>query len=184
MNIEIFSGLAYIVSATLFILAIKGLSHPASSKKGNIFGMIAMALAIGVTLMQPVVTEYLWIFAGIAIGGTIGAVIAKKIDMRSLPELVAGFHSLVGLAAVFVALAAFYNPAPYAIGEVGAIHAGSLIEMSLGAAIGAITFTGSLVAFGKLQGFVSGNPVTFKGQHWLNLALGVAVVLKYFLKTS
>lgn len=177
MNIEIFSGLTYIVSAALFILAIKGLSHPASSKRGNMFGMIAMALAIGITLMQPIVQEYLWIFAGIAIGGTIGAVIAKKIDMRSLPELVAGFHSLVGLAAVFVALAAFYNPLPYGIGEVGAIHGGSLIEMSLGAAIGAITFTGSLIAFGKLQGFVTGNPVTFKGQHWLNLALGVAVVL-------
>jgi NAD(P) transhydrogenase subunit beta len=174
---ENFAGLAYIVAGVLFILSIKGLSHPETARRGNLFGMIGMAVAVATTLMLPQVAQYWWIGAGILIGGVIGGVIAKKIEMTALPQLVAAFHSLVGLAAVFVAAAAFLEPGAYGIGEAGNIHMGSLIEMSLGAAIGAVTFTGSIVAFAKLQGLVSGKPVTFPGQHPFNAALGVALLL-------
>ena len=165
-------ALLYLVSAICFIMALRGLSHPETARGGLTFGASGMAIAIATTLFLPVVQSYWWIIGGVAIGGTIGAVIAKKIDMTALPQLVAAFHSLVGLAAVFVASAAFYNPESYGIGMMGDIKTGSLIEMALGAAIGAITFTGSIIAWGKLQGTISGKPVTFPAQHAINLGLG------------
>ena len=170
------AALLYLVAAVLFILALRGLSHPTTSRQGNLFGMIGMALAIGTTLALPNVANYWLIAGGIAIGAIAGTIIALRIQMTALPQLVAAFHSLVGLAATFVALSAFYNPVVYGIGVPGAIHASSLVEMGLGLAIGAITFTGSIVAFAKLQGLVSGKPVTFPGQHWLNLLLGLAAI--------
>lgn len=173
---ETFSSLAYLVAAICFILALRGLSSPETARKGLVFGMSGMALAIVTTLLLSTVTSYGWIILGIAIGGSIGYVIAKKIDMTALPQLVAAFHSLVGLAAVFVAAAAFYNPEPYGIGTLGNIKIASLIEMSLGSAIGAITFTGSVIAWGKLQGVIPGKPVVFIGQHLINAALGGLLV--------
>lgn len=173
---ETLPSLLYLVSAICFIMALRGLSHPETARNGLAFGAGGMALAIATTLFLPVVQSYWWIIGGITIGGGIGAVIAKKIDMRDLPQLVAAFHSLVGLAAVCVAAAAFYNPESYGIGLKGDIHIGSLIEMSLGAAIGAITFTGSVIAWGKLQGTISGKPVTFPNQHALNLGLAALLV--------
>ncbi len=177
MHAESLTMLAYIVAGICFILALKGLSSPESARMGNIYGIAGMAIAILTTLASPVVVNYLWIVIGIAIGGAAGFVIAKKIQMTALPQLVAAFHSLVGLAAVFVATAAYLAPESYNIGTPGHIHTGSLIEMSLGLAVGAITFSGSIIAFGKLQGLISGKPVTFKGQHLLNLVLGILLVL-------
>jgi NAD(P) transhydrogenase subunit beta len=171
------SSLLYLVSGVCFIMALRGLSHPSTSRAGNYYGMAGMALAIGTTLTLPVVQFNEVIIVGLLIGGAIGAVIARKIQMTALPQLVAAFHSLVGLAACFVAAAAFYRPDAYGIGEIGAIKVGSLIEMALGLAIGAITFTGSIIAFGKLQGLVTGRPLVFTGQHPLNAALGVALVV-------
>ena len=173
-------ALLYLVSGVLFILALRGLSHPETSRQGNMFGMIGMTIAIVTTLFAaPPASFGTWvmIIAGLGIGGGVGAVIAKRIAMTAMPQLVAAFHSLVGLAAVLVAAAALYAPDAFGIGTVGNIHVGSLIEMSLGVAIGAITFTGSIVAFTKLQGLVSGSPVVFPGQHMLNLALGIAMVI-------
>ncbi|GJL86102.1 MAG: NAD(P) transhydrogenase subunit beta [Micavibrio sp.] len=169
------SSIAYLFASVLFILALRGLSHPETARQGLQFGMIGMALAIVTTLLSPEVTHYFIILIGIAIGGTIGTTIANKIEMTALPQLMAAFHSLVGLAAVFVAAAAFGNPEAFGIGTKADIHFASLIEMSLGAAIGAVTFTGSLVAWGKLQGKISGKPVTFMGQHKLNAILGAAL---------
>ncbi len=178
-------ALLYLVSAVCFIMALRGLSHPESAQTGLKFGAGGMALAIATTLFLPVVQSYWWIICGVAIGGSIGVVIAKKIDMTALPQLVAAFHSLVGLAAVFVAAAAFYNPESYGIGMMGDIKTGSLIEMALGAAIGAITFTGSIIAWGKLQGTISGKPVTFPAQHAINLGLfGLLVFLILMLCTT
>ena len=170
------AAFAYLISAVLFILALRGLSHPESARKGNMFGMIGMALAIATTIYLPSVESYGLIVLAILIGGVIGTGIALKIEMTALPQLVAGFHSLVGLAAVFVAAAAFYQPEAYGIGETGNIAMGSIIEMSIGVAIGAITFTGSLIAFGKLQGVLSGKPFVFKGQHIVNLAVFAVIV--------
>ncbi|NQW09051.1 MAG: NAD(P)(+) transhydrogenase (Re/Si-specific) subunit beta, partial [Alphaproteobacteria bacterium] len=170
------SSLLYLVSGVCFIMALRGLSSPESSRQGNLFGMAGMTLAVVTTLSLPTVLSYETIIVGILIGGTIGTVIARKIEMTALPQLVAAFHSLVGLAACFVAVAAFYRPDAYGIGEVGAIAVGSLIEMALGLAIGAITFTGSVVAFGKLQGLVTGKPLVFPMQHPLNAALGILLV--------
>jgi NAD(P) transhydrogenase subunit beta len=157
-------------------MALRGLSGPETAKGGMRFGVTGMALAIATTMLLPGVHAYGLILGGIAIGGLIGAVIALKIEMTALPQLVAAFHSLVGLAAVLIASAAFNNPEAYGIGESGDIHVGSLVEMSLGVAIGAITFTGSLIAFGKLQGIVTGKPVVFRGQHFLNALLGLLLV--------
>ncbi|MGE3475093.1 MAG: NAD(P)(+) transhydrogenase (Re/Si-specific) subunit beta [Rhodospirillaceae bacterium] len=168
---------AYIVAGVFFILTLRGLSSPETSRKGNMFGMVGMAIAIFTTLTSPVVQEYVWIVAGIAVGGAIGVVIAKKIEMTALPQLVAAFHSLVGLAAVLVATSALLSPTSYGLGEVGSIAAGSLVEMSIGLAIGAITFSGSIIAFAKLQGLMTGNPLVFKGQHLLNALLGIAIVV-------
>ena len=168
---------AYIVAGVFFILTLRGLSSPETSRRGNRLGMIGMTIAILTTLTSPVVQEYAWIVGGIAIGGAIGAVIAKKIEMTALPQLVAAFHSLVGLAAVLVATGALMAPESYGIGEVGSIKPGSLVEMSLGLAIGAITFSGSVIAFAKLQGIMSGNPLVFKGQHALNALMGIGIVV-------
>lgn len=173
---ETLAHLSYLVSAVLFILALRGLSHPESARQGLNFGMAGMALAILTTLMLPQVSGFFTIVLGIALGGAIGAVIAKKIEMTALPQLMAGFHSLVGLAAVLVASAAFMNPESFGIGTEEDINTISLIEMALGAAIGAITFTGSLIAFAKLQGVMSGKPIIFGGQHSVNAALGGALL--------
>ena len=170
------SAFAYLISAILFIMALRGLSSPVTARQGNIFGIIGMVIAVLTTLANPEVVGYTWIIAGILIGGTIGTIIALKIQMTALPQLVAAFHSLVGLAAVMVASAAFLAPEAYGIGTSGEIPVGSLIEMSLGTAIGAITFTGSIIAFGKLQGIITGKPLVFPGQHMLNLGLGILMV--------
>ncbi len=178
---ETFAPLLYLISAVLFILSLRGLSHPETARQGLSFGMTGMGIAILTTLMTPAVSSYGLIIAGIVIGGAIGSVTAVKIKMTALPQLVAAFHSLVGLAAVCVAVAAFTNPEAYNIGSSGNIHLTSLIEMSLGVAIGAITFTGSIIAWGKLQGVISGKPLSFPGQHFVNAGLGLAVVLLVFL---
>ena len=171
------SSFLYLVSGVCFIMALRGLSSPETSRQGNWFGMAGMTIAIVTTLALPTVLSYETIIIGIIIGGLVGTVIARRIEMTALPQLVAAFHSLVGLAACFVAIAAFYRPDAYGIGEVGAIAVGSLIEMALGLAIGAITFTGSVVAFGKLQGLVTGKPLVFPLQHPLNATLGILLVV-------
>ncbi len=173
---ETFAPLLYLVSSILFILALRGLSHPETSRQGLNFGILGMAIAIVTTLLTPAIASYGLILSGIVIGGTIGAITAVKIQMTALPQLVAAFHSLVGLAAVCVAVAAFHNPQAYGIGTSGDIHMSSLIEMSLGVAIGAITFTGSIIAWGKLQGIISGKPISFAGQHLFNACLGLGLV--------
>ena len=169
------TGFAYLIAAVCFIMALRGLSSPTSARQGNVLGILGMLIAVVTTLLDPGVVSYETILAGIVVGGAIGTLVAYRINMTALPQLVAAFHSLVGVAAVLVAVAAFYNPAAYGLGEVGRIGAASLIEMSLGAAIGAITFSGSVVAFAKLQGLVSGNPVVFPGQHPLNALIGIAI---------
>ncbi len=172
-----FSGLAYLTAAVCFIMALRGLSSPESARKGNMWGVAGMVIAVVTTLMDPGVVSFGFIVLGVLIGGSIGTVVAQRIQMTALPQLVAAFHSLVGMAAVFVAAAALYNPAAYGIGRIGAIGAVSLIEMSLGTAIGAITFSGSVIAFAKLQGIMSGAPIVFKGQHPLNAGIGIALVV-------
>jgi proton-translocating NAD(P)+ transhydrogenase subunit beta len=173
------TALAYLVAAVLFVLALRGLSHPETSRQGNRFGMIGMAVAVIATLLHHGMggLGYGLIFLGIVIGGSIGTFVALRIQMTALPQLVAAFHSLVGLAAVFVAASALNAPEAFGIGVRGAIYTESLIEMSIGLAIGAITFSGSLIAFAKLQGLMSGAPITFPGQHKLNLALGILLVV-------
>ncbi|AVT83039.1 NAD(P)(+) transhydrogenase (Re/Si-specific) subunit beta [Rhodopseudomonas palustris] len=170
------SAFLYLIAGVLFILALRGLSSPATSRQGNLMGMSGMAIAIATTLAGHPPADLLgWVLviAGIAIGGAIGAVIAKKVPMTSMPELVAAFHSLVGMAAVLVAAGAFYAPGAFDIGEPGNIHAQSLVEMSLGVAIGALTFTGSVIAFLKLSGRMSGAPILLPARHVVNIALGV-----------
>ena len=178
----------YLISGILFILALRGLSSPETSRKGNLFGIIGMAIAIGVTFLSVgnFSSGFLYVLIFILVGGSIGSIIAFKIPMTAMPELVAGFHSLVGLAAVFVAISAYLNPEVFNIGSTGNIKIASLIEMSLGAAIGAITFTGSIIAFLKLRGIMSGSPITFLGQHFLNLALGIILIglIYYLCKTQ
>ena len=176
------SALFYLISGILFILALRGLSSPETSRQGNYFGIAGMVIAIIVTFLSvgnfSLGFAYVLIF--ILIGGSIGAFIAFRIPMTAMPELVAGFHSLVGLAAVFVAISAFLNPDVFNLGSPGNIKIASLIEMSLGAAIGAITFTGSIIAFLKLRGIMSGSPITFIGQHYLNLVLGISLIVMIF----
>ncbi|OHC83342.1 MAG: NAD synthetase, partial [Rhodospirillales bacterium RIFCSPLOWO2_12_FULL_67_15] len=171
------SGTAYLIASVLFILALRGLSSPESARTGNLFGVAGMVVAVLATLADPGVLSFGMIILAILIGGSVGTVIAIRINMTALPQLVAAFHSLVGLAAVFVAAAAFYNPQAFAIGVPGGIKTASLIEMSLGTAIGAVTFSGSVIAFAKLQGIMSGKPIVFPGQHKLNAALGALIVL-------
>ena len=174
-------AVAYVISGIFFIIALRGLSSPESSRRGNIFGMLGMLIAVLATLFSVnfftsnIQTIGLVLIA-IVIGGLIGSVIARKIAMTAMPQLVAAFHSLVGLAAVFVALAAFYAPEAFNIGTFGKIKTLSLVEMSLGAVIGAITFSGSVIAFGKLQGIMSGSPIVFKGQHLVNLLIGLIII--------
>jgi len=172
-------ALLYLVSGVLFILALRGLSSPDSSRRGNLFGMIGMVIAVFTTLgSHPPADTVAWalVAGGIVVGGGIGAVIARRVPMTSMPELVAAFHSLVGMAAVLVAAGAFYAPAAFDIGTHGHIHGASLIEMSLGVAIGAVTFTGSVIAFLKLSGRMSGKPITLPGRHIVNLALAAALI--------
>ncbi|MBZ9676534.1 NAD(P)(+) transhydrogenase (Re/Si-specific) subunit beta [Mesorhizobium sp. ES1-1] len=174
-----FASFLYLVSGVLFIMALRGLSHPTTSRQGNLYGMVGMGIAIATTLAlaTPSAGRFGMIVLGLAIGGGVGAVTARRIAMTSMPQLVAAFHSLVGLAAVMVAAAAIYAPESFGIGTDGDIHAQALIEMSLGVAIGAITFTGSVIAFLKLDGRMSGKPIMIGGRHAINAALGVALIV-------
>jgi len=178
------SAIFYLISGILFILALRGLSSPETSRQGNLFGIIGMIIAISVTFLSigNFSSGFVYVLIFLLVGGLVGAFIAYKIPMTAMPELVAGFHSLVGLSAVFVAIAAFLNPEAFNLGSVGNIKLGSLIEMAIGAAIGAITFSGSIIAFLKLQGIMSGSPITFRGQHLLNALILISIiVLTYFL---
>ena len=171
-----FAALAYLAASVLFIMALRGLSSPETARRGNLYGIAGMAVAVLTTVATPGVVSYAEMAAAVLIGGAVGTAIALRIRMAAMPQLVAAFHSLVGMAAVLVAAAAFYNPAAYGIADAaGALKLSSRIEMSLGVTIGAVTFSGSVVAFAKLQGLVSGNPVVFTGQHWLNLAIGLVI---------
>ncbi len=182
------SAVFYLVSGILFILALRGLSSPDTSRQGNYFGISGMIIAVVVTFLSigNFSTSLSFVVIFLLIGGAIGAFIAFRIPMTAMPELVAGFHSLVGLAAVFVAIAAFLNPEAFNLGVVRNIKLASLIEMSIGAAVGAITFSGSIIAFLKLRGIMSGAPITFSGQHFLNLILGIGifVLIFYLCKTQ
>src|SRR6516164_7999837 len=174
------AALLYLVAGVLFILALRGLSSPESSRRGNLLGMIGMAIAVVTTLAAHPPAGFgaatLVVF-GLAIGGGVGAVIARRVPMTSMPELVAAFHSLVGMAAVLVAAGAFYAPAAFDIGTPGDIHSASLVEMSLGVAIGAITFTGSVIAFLKLSAGMSGAPILLPLRHYINILLAILLVL-------
>ena len=176
------SAIFYLISGVLFILALRGLSSPETSRRGNFFGILGMAIAIIVTFLsiENFSSGFIYVLILLLVGGSFGAFIAFKIPMTAMPELVAGFHSLVGLAAVFVAISAFLNPEVFNLGMVGNIKFSSLIEMSIGAAVGAITFSGSIIAFLKLRGIMSGSPITFKGQHYINLLLGLSIIVLIF----
>jgi len=176
----------YLISGVLFILALRGLSSPETSRQGNFFGILGMGMAIVVTFftVNILFSSFVYIICTLAIGGSVGTVIAYRISMTAMPQLVAGFHSLVGLAAVLVALSAFYNPESFGLGTFSNIKAASLVEMSIGASIGAITFTGSIIAFLKLQGVMSGAPISFKGQHFINLSIGISIIFLIFYITN
>ena len=173
------TSLAYLIAAVLFILALRGLSSPVTARQGNLFGMVGMGIAVAATLLQRGMsgTGFLLIALAIVIGGAIGVTVSRRIQMTALPQLVAAFHSLVGLAAVFVAAAALNAPEAFGIGIPGDIHRQSLVEMSIGLAIGAVTFSGSLIAFAKLQGTMKGAPILFPRQHLLNAGLGILLVV-------
>lgn len=176
---------AYLIAATLFILALRGLRHPKSAGTGNMLGMAGMAIVVLATMALPSVGNYGLIGLGILIGGSIGAFVALRVEMTDLPQLVALFNAFVGLAAVFVSLATFINPAGYEVAASGQLPPGSILEMSLSIAIGAVTFTGSLIAFGKLSGLIGGSPVTFPGQLIVNgLALVGGIGLIIWLMAS
>ena len=182
-------ALLYLVAGVLFILALRGLSSPETSRQGNLFGMIGMAIAIVTTLAShPPATAGAWalVIGGMAIGGGTGAVIARRVPMTAMPELVAAFHSLVGMAAVLVAAAALYAPAAFGIGTPRHIPGASLVEMSLGVAIGAVTFTGSVIAFLKLSARMSGAPIILPARHAVNIALAIAIVvlIVWFARTE
>ncbi|HMI10028.1 MAG TPA: NAD(P)(+) transhydrogenase (Re/Si-specific) subunit beta, partial [Bradyrhizobium sp.] len=179
MNANLAAAL-YLVAGVLFILSLRGLSSPASSRRGNFLGMGGMAIAVATTLAaHPPADGIGWVLVvlGVVIGGSVGAVIARRVPMTSMPELVAAFHSLVGMAAVLVAAGAFYAPEAFDIGTPGNIHGASLVEMSLGVAIGALTFTGSVIAFLKLSGRMSGAPIILPARHIINIALAIALVV-------
>lgn len=169
----------YLISGVLFILALRGLSSPESSRKGNIYGMVGMTIAILTTLAATGLSfgSIVLIAAGLGVGALIGATIAKRIAMTAMPQLVAAFHSLVGMAAVLVAAAAIYAPSAFGIGDSGHIHVQALVEMSIGVAIGAITFTGSVIAFAKLDGRMSGKPIILPGRHAINIGLAAAIIV-------
>src|SRR6202453_61296 len=174
------AAVAYLIAGVLFIMALRGLSHPDTSRRGNLFAMIGMAIAVATTLAaHPPGGFGAWalVIVAVAIGGSVGAVIARRVPMTSMPELVAAFHSLVGMAAVLVAAGAFYAPEAFDIGTPGNIHPQSLVEMSLGVAIGALTFTGSVIAFAKLSGRMSGAPIILPARHLINIGLGIALVV-------
>src|SRR5258708_10835526 len=174
------AGILSLVAGVLFSLSLRGLSSPASSRQGNFFGMIGMGIAVATTLAaHPPADGIGWVlvFLGVAIGGSIGAVIARRVPMTSMPELVAAFHSLVGMAAVLVAAGAFYSPETFDIGTPGHLHPPSLVEISLGAAICALTITGAGHAFRKLSGRMSGAPIILPARHILNIVLGIALVV-------
>jgi NAD(P) transhydrogenase subunit beta len=180
-------ALLYLVSGVLFILALRGLSSPETSRQGNVFGMVGMTIAVLTTLALAAPSSgFAWalIIIGLAIGGGIGAVIARRIAMTAMPQLVAAFHSLVGLAAVMVAAGALYAPQAFDIGAPGAIHGASLVEMSIGVAIGALTFTGSVIAFLKLDGRMSGKPILLPARHVINILLAVILVVLVVLFVS
>ncbi|HEY8128328.1 MAG TPA: NAD(P)(+) transhydrogenase (Re/Si-specific) subunit beta [Hyphomicrobium sp.] len=181
------AALLYLAAGVLFILALRGLSSPATSRQGNLFGMIGMTIAILTTLgiAEPTATSWILILLGLGIGGFIGAKTAREIPMTMMPELVAAFHSLVGLAAVFVAASALYAPSAFSIladpaNPDAGIKGGSLLEMSLGVAIGAITFTGSVIAFAKLSGRMSGKPILLPMRHVINAGLGIFLILMIY----
>jgi NAD(P) transhydrogenase subunit beta len=179
MNVNL-GGFLYLVAAVLFILALRGLSSPETSRSGNVFGMFGMVVAVLTTLaLSPPAGIGAWVLVllGLGIGGSIGATIARRVSMTAMPELVAAFHSLVGMAAVLVAAAALYAPGAFGIGSPGHIHGQSLIEMSLGTAIGAVTFTGSVIAFLKLSGRMSGKPIMLPARHAINIGIAVLIVL-------
>lgn len=178
------AALCYLIASVLFILALKGLSSPKSARRGNLYGMVGMGIAILTTLTLPNIGSYSWILLGIATGGGIGYVIAKKIQMTQMPQLVAAFHSLVGLAAVFIAFTARWSPEQYHIGTEGALPASNLLEMGLGAIIGAITFSGSVIAFAKLSGTMSGKPIRFIGQQTINMLVAGILLLSLFVFIS
>lgn len=185
LSINIVAAL-YLISGVFFILSLRGLSSPETSRTGNIFGMAGMLIAVVSTLsglesFEILLSNIEFIIVPLLFGGIIGGFVAARIAMTAMPQLVAGFHSLVGLAAVLIAVAAFYNPSAFGIGGFGSIKTASLIEMSIGVSIGAITFTGSCIAFLKLQGLMSGSPITFKGQHFINLILGLLIIFGIFL---
>ncbi len=173
------TAILYLIAGILFILALRGLSSPESSRRGNQFGMVGMAIAVLTTLAVAAPSGGAWLFILIAavIGGGVGAIIARRIAMTAMPQLVAAFHSLVGLAAVLVAAAALYAPSAFGIGEVGNIHGASLVEMSIGVAIGALTFTGSVIAFLKLNGNMSGAPILLPSRHLINIGLAALLVV-------
>jgi NAD(P) transhydrogenase subunit beta len=178
MNADL-AAVLYLVSGVLFILALRGLSSPETSRQGNNFGMLGMAIAIVTTLLSVDLdgTTIGLILAAVALGGGVGAIVARSIKMTAMPQLVAAFHSLVGLAAVAVACAAFYAPDSFGIADGEHIHMQSLIELSLGAAIGAITFTGSVIAFAKLNGNMSGAPIILPARHLLNILIAAGIAL-------
>ena len=176
-------ALAYLVASVLFILALKGLSHPETSRRGNLFGMVGMLLAVVTTLL--ITSNHKLIVLGIALGGTVGAIVARRVQMTQMPELVAAMHSLVGLAAVLIAITAVHDPAAFGIGDL--LPKGNKIELFIGTFVGAITFSGSVIAFGKLSGKISSAPVVSKGQHWLNLGLAVLMIafgIAFFLSST
>src|SRR3981081_3831067 len=173
------AALLYLVACVLCILPLRGLSTPPPSRRGNFLGMAGMAIAVATTLAaHPPADGVGWVLVvlGVAIGGSIRAVMARRVPMTSMPELVAAFHSLVGMAAVLVAAGAFYAPEAFDIGTPGNIHGASLVEMSLGGALGALTFTGSVIAFAKLSGRMSGAPITLPARHVINVALALALI--------
>ena len=172
------SSLLFLITGVLFILALRGLSSPETSRMGNFFGISGMVLAIVVSILSVDIyfSNLIYFLIALSIGGTIGGFIAFKIPMTAMPQLVAGFHSLVGLAAVLVAISAYYSPESFGLGAFQNIKTASIIEMGLGVSIGAITFTGSIIAFMKLQGLMSGSPITFPGQHYLNAFLGILII--------
>ena len=180
------SAIFYLISGILFILALRGLSSPETSRQGNFFGILGMVIAITVTFLSigNFSSGFIYVLIFLLIGGLIGTFIAYKIPMTAMPELVAGFHSLVGLAAVFVAISAFLNPEAFNLGSLGNIKLGSLIEMSIGAVVGAITFSGSIIAFLKLRGIMSGSPITFRGQHLLNALILISIIVLTYLLCS
>ena len=173
------AAVLYTVSAVLFILALRGLSSPESSRKGNVFGMLGIGIAIATTALSAGLwgQSLIFAFTAMAIGGLLGAVIAKKIPMTDMPQLVAAFHSLVGLAAVLVAIAAFFSPESFGILSEKGIKPASLLELGLGAAIGAITFSGSVIAFAKLNGNMSGAPILLPFRHLINGALLICIIV-------